>query len=55
MDERYQSTSNTILGTIIEIAKLNDWQVGALGYQNSADVDNEEQSTVGRASLVFYE
>lgn len=55
MDERYQATNRSIIGTIIELAKANDWQVGVLDYENSSIVDQKGDNTVGRAAVVFYE
>lgn len=55
MDERYQVTNRSIIGTIIELAKAKDWQVGVLDYENSSIVDHKEDRTVGRAAIVFYE
>lgn len=55
MDERFQATNRSLIGTVIELAKINDWRVGVLDYENSADVDNDDQKSVGRVAIAFYE
>jgi len=55
MNERFQSTGSTVIATIVEIAKQHDWHVGVIDYMNSSKIDNNEDKTVGRMCIAFYE
>jgi MEMO1 family protein len=55
MNEKFQSTGSIVIGTIVEIAKIKDWNVGVINYKNSAETDGNEDKTVGRMCIAFFE
>jgi len=55
MSEKFQSTGSIVIATVVELAKKHDWHVGVIGYMNSSKVDGNEDKTVGRMCIVFYE